>query len=373
MAGSAVKKYEEIVSRLAREFSANNKDALTKETSRAQQDLIDRGLFNSTVKVSKLLELHYQYIDGLLDFLTNSIEKKYPEFRPTMCTKHIVQIVEKEYEKLKDKVPGWLHGSQLLDKKMLAMFEQGVISKKHKAIESLENECSLWEERWQRKMRERRRKRAVRILFVTITAILIPVLGWFVPLWLRGCDEPDELGSPGKMIRDISVDPKTGRTPLNVRTTKRVEEMKEFIIKEKIDPWLFIRIRGVQILKTDGSVIAFSGVEYQGSPRTAFLDQDYIDPFLEEGIQKVLDETGEECRTNDLRAEEPLKEAGALLAGVIRNIYNRMAEVDSRLRKKRGDSEKVSKVNIEERIKVMDKKLREHLKAALELYSDSPQ
>ena len=58
------------------------------------------------------------------------------------------------------------------------------------------------------------------------------------------------------------------------------------------------------------------------------------------------------------------------MAGVIRNIYDRMAKVDSRLRTRRGDSEKVRKVDVADKVKAMDEVLSEHLKAALELHSD---
>lgn len=369
MPSSGKNKYREIISGLVSEFWAENGDTLKKDCGHVQQDLISSGRFNTTRKVSKLLELHYQYLNIIVDFLTDSIEKNYAQLRPAKCKKYLVQIVDSEYENLGRKVPDWLHSSQILDEKTLAMYEDGVIAEKEKSRASLENKCALWEERWKRK----RRKRSVKILFLAITAILIPVLGWFVPKWISGKNGEVKSKPAQKKLKVLPVDPNTGKTALNVRTTKRVEELGEFIIKEKIDPWLFVAIQGLQVTKADGGVIACSGLEYSGSLIKVFWSQDYIDPFLETGIQKVLDETGQECKTNDLRAEEPLKEAAALLTGLIWNIYDRMAEVDSILRKKSGDSEKVSKRNVEERIKVMDKKLREHLRAALELYSDSSQ
>jgi len=366
MASSAENKYVEIVSRLAREFSANNKDALTKETSRAQQDLIDRGLFNSTVKVSKLLELHYQYLDGLLDFLTDSIEKNYPEFRPTKCTRHIVQIVEKEYEKLKNKVPGWLHESQLFDKGISESFNQSVITKKNEAIEGLENKCALWEKRWKQR---RKWYHDPKWIITIIITIIIAVIGWI----LQGKNHELKSKSSQERLKVLAVDPNTGKTALFIRTKERVEELKEFIIKEKIDSWIFRNHPSFKVTKDDGSVIEYSNLSYSGSVKNQFWGKDYIDSFLSKGIKRILDETGQECRTNGLSAEEPLREAAALLNGIILNIYGRMAEVDFKLRKQRGDSEAVFKKSVDEKIKVMHEKVREHLRAALELYSDSSQ
>lgn len=245
------------------------------------------------------------------------------------------------------------------------MFERSVISKKNKAIEGLENKCALWEDRWQQK----RRKRLVKILFIVITAILIPILSWFVPKWLSG-NKGEVKPELATKLRITTVDPNTGKTALNIRTKERVEELKNFIIKEKIDPWLFIRHSGLKVAKDDGSIIESSGFEYAGSVINIFWSKDYIDPFLSKGIKRILDETGQECRTNGLRAEEPLKEAAALLNGIIWNIYDRMVELDFKLRKQRGDSEKVFKKSVDGKIQAMDAKLREHLRAALELYSD---
>jgi hypothetical protein len=371
MAGSAENKYKEIVSRLTREFSANNQDGLKKDTSSTQQDFIKRGLSNSTVKVSKLLELHYQYLDRLIDFLTDSIEKNHSQLRPSKCTNHIVQIVEKEYEKLKNKVPGWLRDSQLLDKNILATYENNVISKKSKAIEGLENKCVLWEDRWRRKRSQKRINFVKWLLGSGIGVVIIMAL-------IRGCFSHEKqltkVPKPAQdSLRVLPVDPNTGKTPLFIRTKERVDELKEFIIKEKIDPWLFIRHSGIKVTKDDGTVIESSGLEYAGSVINIFWSNDYIDPFLSKGIKRIFDETGCECKTNGIQAMEPLKEAAALLNGIIFNVYGRMAEVDFKLRKQRGDSEKVFKKRVDGKIKVMHEKVHEHLQAALELYSDQNQ
>ena len=371
MAGSAGKKYEEIVSRLASEFWAKNGDSLKKDSAHVQQDLIDHGLFNTTSKLSKLLDLHYQYLNRLVDFLTDSIEKNHTQLRPAKCKRYLVQIADSEYEELRRKVPGWLHQSQLLDEKIRASFEQGVTAQKDKARESLENKCALWQERWKKKKRQ---KGIELIKWFVGPGIGVVIIVWLCRGYFPHEKQSTEVPKPAQeKLRITAVDPNTGMTVLNVRTRERVEELAEFIVKEKIDPWLFVWHPSFKVTKDDGSIIEYPGVEYGGSLSNLFWSQDYIDPFLAKGVKKVLDETGQECRANGLRAEQPLKEAGALLAGVIRNIYNRMAEVDSRLRAKRGDSEKVSKVNVEDRIEAMDKKLREHLKAALELYSHSSQ
>ena len=352
------RKCDEIIARLDKDFQSNHKQELIQEIGANDQDFISTGRYGTTKRVSVLIHVHYDYISHLINIILESLERDYPNLSPIKCKQHLIAIIEREYDKLANKVPGWLIQSQLPDPTMFKLFEDGVQKKKEEAISSLDNNCHLWEERWKHKVREHRRKTVKKAVFYTIAAILIPVLGWFVPKWISGNN-----------FKVLPVDPNSGRTPLNVRTRERVEKLKEFIIKEKIEPWLFMEIIDFRVTKADGSLIAYSGIKYSGSPILVFWSKDYIDPFLKEGIQKVLDETGQECRENNLKAEEPLKEAGALLTGLIWNVYNRMAEVDAKLRKNSTSKESVNKKDIKDRVESMDKYLREQLLAALELYS----
>ena len=168
-------------------------------------------------------------------------------------------------------------------------------------------------------------------------------------------------------LKVLQVDPNTGKTALNIRTKDRVDELRDFIINEKIDPWLFIWHKSFKVTKADGSIIDYPGLEYGGSLRAIFWGKDYIDPFLKEGIRKVLDDTSKECQENKIKTEEPLKEAGSLLAGLIRNVYGRMAEIDSKLLKKGEEEKNNSRKDVSEKVESMDKYLSEQLSSALAL------
>ncbi len=363
------RKCKEIIARLNRVFQSNQGNQLIQKIGAIDQDFINRGLFNSTARIAELVHAHYDYISSLKNFLLESIERDYSHLSPMKCKPHLRIIIEREYIILDGKLPGWLHESQLYDEGIRVSFERGVQNKKEEAMVDLDDNCSLWDKRWRLKKKQKR---------IEFSKWLIgPGIGFVIIVWLfRVCFPPEEQSAEAtKPVQDrlkvLSVDPNTGKTVLFVRTRERVDGLREFIIKEKIDPWLFLWHRSFKVTKFDGSIIEYPNLEYGGSLRAIFWGQDYIDPFLKEGIQQVLDETGKECRVNQIRAEEPVKEAGALLAGIIRNIYDRMAEVDSKLLKKREGSEKVSKKNVEDRIRTMDKYLREQLQAALELYSGS--
>jgi len=175
------KNYEEIIIRLAEDFRAEQKGDLAKRIGETNHDFIDRGLFNSTARVVQLIQIHYDYIAMLIEFLANSIENSYAQLHPAKCRKFLVQIVDSEYEELVRKVPSWLHESQLLNDEMCASSKHGVITKRDTTRVDLENKCALWEERW----RQRRKwYHDPKWIIGIIVAVILAVLGWFVPEWI---------------------------------------------------------------------------------------------------------------------------------------------------------------------------------------------
>ena len=59
---------EEITLRLAKEFWATHEGELTRKIGEITHDHISRGFFNSTGRVSKLVGVHYELIDKLVEF-----------------------------------------------------------------------------------------------------------------------------------------------------------------------------------------------------------------------------------------------------------------------------------------------------------------
>ena len=72
------------------------------------------------------------------------------------------------------------------------------------------------------------------------------------------------------------------KTPLYTRTKKRVDDFYESIRDKKLDSWLFINVKGVEVkvVKHNGDVIKYNGVLFTGAPRTVFWDDDFIPPFI---------------------------------------------------------------------------------------------
>lgn len=167
--------------------------------------------------------------------------------------------------------------------------------------------------------------------------------------------------------RSLSADPNTGRTPLRARTKARVDQRVEYLIREKIDPWLLMEHTKRTIALHDGRPYGHYGIKHSGTVVDFFWGK-WIEPFLKDNIKEVLDEVGAECRANNIDASAPLQEAAALLKGMAYRVYSRMLSVDRRLRGAKPigvPSDPVVQWKIEQMKKVID----EQLVAAKALYS----
>ena len=77
---------------------------------------------------------------------------------------------------------------------------------------------------------------------------------------------------------------------------------------------------------------------------------------------KILEDVGDDALANQLNPELCFNEAAGLLDGVISKTYNRMAEIDQRLRGK-GNPESVKRKDVTEQIEKMRNYLQRHKEA----------
>lgn len=175
---------------------------------------------------------------------------------------------------------------------------------------------------------------------------------------------------PRNSMRDASIDPNTCKTALFTRTKTRVDRMTDHLIKEKVNPWLFM-FPGSKVTITlhDGHAYSYAGLEFAHSVSDVFW-KSFIDPFVEDALQQILDDVGKECQSNGIDPCAPLDEAASLLDSMINRVYRTMADVDQRLRGK-GSPKRVQKRNVQEYIDRMGEKLKGHLQAAKALYSNT--
>ena len=124
------------------------------------------------------------------------------------------------------------------------------------------------------------------------------------------------------------------RTPLYGETQKRIEDFYEEIDRNKLNPWLLIHTGKMPEVKDFyGKTIQYRGItKYEGSPRHAFWAEDFIDPFVKGAIICILNDVAEDAEKGNLIPAPCIDEAASLLHGLIGRVYNRMADIDWRLR-----------------------------------------
>ncbi len=162
-----------------------------------------------------------------------------------------------------------------------------------------------------------------------------------------------------------------GRTQLNSRIKKRVDDLYNQIYNEKLKPWIFINIgKPLRVEKHDGTLIQYEGVRFEGTPRLVFWGDDFIPPIIENAIVKAFDQTIEECRKNNIDPKPYVYETNSILVGLIDRVYHRMAGIDQRLRGK-GYPKNVQRKDVNDEINKMDECLKGHYDAAVLLASEN--
>lgn len=156
------------------------------------------------------------------------------------------------------------------------------------------------------------------------------------------------------------------RTGLYPRTRKQVSDLHQ-AIRDKLTPWRFFNTgKPVKVTNFAGKQITYEGIEFEGSPRVVFWES-FIEPFLENGIVNVLQNTLNECQQANLQPEEYIEEAANLLKIFVRKIYAEMAEIDQKIRGK-GFPNSVQRRIVDGQIAHMERYINEH-KSALMLLS----
>ena len=195
--------------------------------------------------------------------------------------------------------------------------------------------------------------------FIIATGVLV-----FVPRTFA----PKKDSNP---IRYVSIDPNTHKTQIYPRTKALVDQRREHLINEKVDPWLMIHTGKMRPIKLhDGRTCQYTGdgISYAGPPALVFWEA-LIDPFLEDEIRHVLDSVGNECIENKIDAEIPLDEAAMLLRGMVESVYDRMVYVDQRLCTKPTQKEKAPRRDIQSEVDKLVRYVDEQEMAAKALFS----
>jgi hypothetical protein len=187
------RKYEKIINHLIQEYHARHRREANQLIAEVLQDHISRGFANSTIVVTKMRSVEYDYIDKLVDFLFQSLEKDFPNFPLEDCKQILIKTVEVEYKKLRPTVNIWLVNARMAQQGILKQYEDGILKRLKETQKSIENRCELSsEKRGQKKWwHDPTNQWIVRIIIAIlgiIVAALLTVIGWF---FVRSYTKPE--------------------------------------------------------------------------------------------------------------------------------------------------------------------------------------
>ncbi len=157
---------------------------------------------------------------------------------------------------------------------------------------------------------------------------------------------------------------------LGPKIQKLVQDEGNSLIREQITPWIMGFAKGrLSINNFYQKNISYEGVLFEGSPRDVFWGR-YIEPFLEDTNQRLINSISQECAANNLNLTEELHMLQLHLQSMHNRIFNNMADIDQRMRGG-GYPERIPKRDVSEEISRMNNYLCEHIEMEIAKHHSS--
>ncbi|MBW8002755.1 MAG: hypothetical protein FVQ80_12155 [Planctomycetes bacterium] len=201
MVNGVRQKYIDIIDKLVKDFWSSNRGDLKQDEAATSQELVSRGLFNTTLLAGNLIGLNKKYLQKLVQEVIGRLEKDYPHLPPRKFKHQVLKAIEAEYLNLGNKVTRWLQESQQLSEHN--QFQKSVTTYMTEAKKSVENKFDLWTERWNSKKGWWCDPKWISI----IVTILLAVIGW----WRISSKSESVISSTsGKFSPSIVAGPNSG-------------------------------------------------------------------------------------------------------------------------------------------------------------------
>ena len=123
----------------------------------------------------------------------------------------------------------------------------------------------------------------------------------------------------------------TGPTPIYPIVEKFVNDEFKRLENAQSTPWAFFNGNGVRVSDYYGKPIAISGVRFSGSTELVFWNG-YIEPFLEDISFRAIELSMKVAADRKIPLRQPLLEVQGQLHSLCRRAFDRMADIDRRLR-----------------------------------------
>ncbi len=154
------------------------------------------------------------------------------------------------------------------------------------------------------------------------------------------------------------------QTPFYPRRTLSINVVYNRLERELFTPWrLFHSGKTITVTNCEGKKALFTGdVEFVGSPQEIFWGG-FFEPDFKKVITEQIDQTVKDCETHPEFANAALNETADLLQAFSRKAYERMAEIDQRIRGN-GDINIIPRRPVEGKIKALDADIDTFIEAA---------
>ncbi len=134
-----------IVELLRKDYLLENEDNLKQEIAKVSQGFINRGLYNSTVCTGKQLQVHFDHLENLFNYIIESLKKEFADIPLSNFKEKLFTIVDEEYKKLIPLAYSHLIRAGLAQKNTLKCIEQQVSKKREKTKQAIETKFAILE------------------------------------------------------------------------------------------------------------------------------------------------------------------------------------------------------------------------------------
>lgn len=142
---SGEKEYDSIVELLRKDYLLKTDDDVKQKIATAAQNMVDRGLSNSTVSINAQLKPRLEQIKNLFDCLIDSLQSKFAYIPLGKFRNKLLVIAQEEYKKLSSVPTALLVQAGLASQDLIKQYEQKIKQEMSKTKTRIETQCAISE------------------------------------------------------------------------------------------------------------------------------------------------------------------------------------------------------------------------------------
>jgi len=189
---------ENIVELLAKDYLAKHRSDLNNKIGRIAADFIERGLSNSTAMVTKQMSANFEYLDGMINYVIESLKKDFDYIPLGNCKDKLVTILETEYKGLIPFINSLLISTGLATQSTLDSFQKRVLDELEKAKEKIKIQCEISERKKvvsKDKGGKWYQSRTIQGALISAGALVfVSFVGWLITLYINKPNNHSNMG-----------------------------------------------------------------------------------------------------------------------------------------------------------------------------------